>query len=583
MSDNVPRWYQEEAINSVVFGWEEYDKVLLHSATGSGKNFMAAHIIAYMQPKRCLFLGDQNELVFQPAEAINRFGGIIPAIEKAKDRASLNARVIVASVQTLSRQSRLENYPPDFFDCILVDECHRQVKQKQKIIDYFSKAKVCGLTATPYRSNLKDLSKWYEKVVFSMPMLDYTGKGIDLIGQGFAPRMRTLTLPVEIDLGGVETKRGFDGSDYDASSLSTTIAPYYEEVIRQVLEHAPNRHYIVFLPLIESSKSFAAIARAAGISAVHIDGKSEDREEILERFRRGQYQMLCNANVVETGVDIPLADCYINLRPTRSMVRYFQGVGRVLRVLPGVIDDLPGKHQAEERKARIAASAKPDALILDFLWQHDEFLTMRPGCLVGATPEDARAIFERTKGERTPEDLQRIAMLVLADREAAVVKRLEKVAAQKNKKLIDPLLFGRLIQSRTIQDYRPSAQWESDPPSEKQKSALHRFGIDPAKVESKGIAGVLMDACVFRFRYKLAVPSQLIQLHEAGVTFNGSVLSMRDAKNMIARAKVTRTRIFDSIEDCCTCSHPNSSPPCRYCESGKGDPDKEEDEDLIPF
>lgn len=531
----IPRWYQQAAIDSVLFAWEEFRKVLLHSSTGSGKNFMAAKLIEAVYPARCLFAGDQDELVSQPLDAINRFAGIIAAVEKAKNHAPLTAKVIVGSVQTLARKKRLERFPEDFFDFIIVDEAHRMVDQKERIFSYFHKAKVCGLSATPFRSNLRDLSKWYDEVAFSMPMLN-------LIDDGFAPPLKVLTIPVEIDLAGVETKKGFEGKDYDAESLSTTIAPYYEKIVALLREHAENRHTIVFLPLIKSSEAFAAIARAAGIQAIHVDGNSPDRDEILEGFRRGRYQMLCNANVVETGVDIPIADCFVNLRPTRSAVRYQQGVGRILRVLPGVIDDIPGKHQAAERRERIAASAKPDALIIDFLWQHDELGVMRPGHLVAANEDDARAMFEKVKQQRTPEDLQRIAKLVQEEREALVVKRLEEVATRTSSRTIEPAAFGYLIGSDSLMKYEPVARWEMEKPSTAQLEKLAKWGIDVSKVTGKGMASKLMDALIHRFKFRLATMNQLRALAKLNVQFDPRRLSLKEASRLISETKISAMR-----------------------------------------
>lgn len=535
MSEVISRWYQAEAVQSVLFAWQEYHRVLLHSGTGSGKNFMGAKLIQAVQPGRCLFLGDQNELVIQPASAIDRFAGIIPAIEQGKKRASLRAKVVVASVQTMARTKRLENYPPDFFDYILADECHRMVDQKQRVFDYFSKAKVCGLTATPFRSTVKDLAKWYEEVAFSMPTMS-------LIDGGFAPPLRILNMPVEIDLAGVATRHGIEGNDYDAESLSTTIAPYYEKIVELLKEHASNRHIIVFLPLIKSSEAFAAIARRAGIQAVHIDGKSADRDQILESFRLGRFQMLCNANVVETGVDVPIADCFVNLRPTKSAVKYNQSIGRVLRVLPGVIDHLPGRNQAAERRDAIAASAKPDAILIDLLWQHDELGVMRPGHIIATNEADARAIYEKSKTLKTPEDLQRIAKLVQEEREALVVKRLEEFATRNSSRKMEPAALGFLIGSRSIMNYEPVARWEMEPPSKPQLESLSRWGIDTELVKSKGQASGLISAAIHRFKNNLATVNQLRALSSLGVKFDPARLTVKDASDMIARTKLEAAR-----------------------------------------
>lgn len=528
----IPRYYQALAVDSVLFAWCEYQRVLLQSPTGSGKNFMAARIIKEVYPSRCLFAGDQDELCFQPASAIERFAGIIPSIEKAKDRASLRAKVIVGSVQTISRRNRLENFPPDFFDYIIMDEAHRGVLAKQRIMEYFAKAKVCGLTATPFRAEMKNLSKWYEEVAFKMPM-------DNLIEEGFAPPYSVLRMPVEIDLGNVLKSRlaGDDGKeDYDAESLSTTIAPYYERIIQLLLEQCSKRRMIVFLPLIKSSQAFAAMARKAGLSAIHVDGKSDDRNEIIERFKRGQYQMLTNANLVTTGVDIPIADCFVNLTPMRSPSRYIQMFGRVMRVLPGVIDDLPHKFHAEERKARIAASAKKNSCIVDFLWQHDKLNVYRPENMIAKDEQEAAEIFEIVKKSKDPVDILAIQKMVQAEREAQLAKKLEEIAAKTSGRKIEPQTLGFLIGSKSLMSYEPVARWELQSASAKQIAMLEGYGIDVRHVNNMGLAKKLLDICMHRARFRMASVNQLQALANMKVKFNPQRITMRDATKLLTEA-----------------------------------------------
>jgi superfamily II DNA or RNA helicase len=383
------RYYQQDAKDCVQCALEEFDRVLLNLPTGSGKTVVAAHLIKSFVPARCIFLADQDELCTQPLNVIDREAHIIAALEKAKNRASLQSRVVVASSQTLARKKRLHRFPPKFFKYGIVDECHRGAERDREITEYLCQ-KVIGITATPFKADLQDLSAYYEETAYSLPMLD-------LIGDGFAPPLKVMTLPVEIDLSRVSKKTSFGETDYDLESVSTTIAPYYLRVAELLREHATTRRIIVFLPLIKSSEAFAAIARQCGISAVHVSGADEDRNEKILAFSEGRVQMICNSDLLSTGVDIPIADCMVNLSPCRSAVKYQQRVGRICRVLPGVIDDIPGQDQATERKARIAASAKPDALIVDFLWQHDKLGVMRASNLIARTKRKRLAWLRRSR------------------------------------------------------------------------------------------------------------------------------------------------------------------------------------------
>lgn len=457
-----------------------------------------------------LDLADQDELVAQPLKAIDDWANVLAAVEKAQKRAPLGAKVVVGSSQTLSRPNRLQRFPEDYFDYIIIDEAHRGAERDRKICEYFHRAKTLGLTATPFNSAMRDLSKFYEHVAFDLPMLD-------LIDQGWAPPISVMTLPVEIDLGGVEKE---PTGEYALEGLSTTIAPWYDRIAELLKENAADRHTIVFLPLIQSSKAFAEICRRHGLRAIHVDANSEDRAGILERFRDGAYQILCNVQVVETGVDVPIADCFVNLRPIKSAAKYQQGLGRAMRPLPGVVDDLLN---AEDRKAAILASAKPNTLIIDFLWQHDKLGVMHPGHLFAKSDEEANAILERTKKVRTPEELQAIAKAVLAEREQKLVKRLEELAVLDPTKMIDARLFAHLCAYQFIVRYEPLSHWEMEPASERQLHTLASWGIHPDTVDSKGLARKLIDACMFRIKYKMAGPHHVRELHALQIPFQHNI------------------------------------------------------------
>lgn len=505
----IDRYYQHDAREAVTWSWEGYKSNVLRLATGSGKTHIAARIIGDLDT-RCLFLADQNELCTQPLRAIRRATGIVAAVEKGRERASLQARVVVGSAQTLQRPARRERYPPDHFTHIIIDEAHRGADRDAEICAHFATAQTCGMTATPFRSGLRDLSKWYETVAYSKPMLD-------LIAEGFAPPMEVLTLPVEIDLAAVRTAMTPEGRDYKAEDIETTILPYYEAVADLIVEHAKGRFGIAYLPLIRSSQAFAAVLRHKGLTARHVDGGSADREEILEGFARGHFNWLCNAGVVSIGVDLPRADCFLNLAPMRSPALYQQRMGRIMRPWPGCIDDLPELGQATERKAHIATSPKPNALLFDLLWQNDELGVMRPGALVCETEEDARLVFERTKREMSPQDLIELHRRVLEEKELQLVQQLEAAAYRADSRRgVTFEQAAALFGSKKLLRYEPVARWEMDPPTEPQLALLVKRGIARDAVATKGHAKALLDVIFWRMGQNLATVKQVRYLKRNG-------------------------------------------------------------------
>lgn len=517
------RAYQQNAVNGCLYAWDFYNRVLINSPVGSGKTVIASEIIRMSLPKRCLFIGDALELVEQPRAAIDKWAGVIAAVHQGSKKPSLRAQVVVASLQTISKKKNLEYYPEDFFDVIIGDEAHRNVAMRQKVYDYFHKAKIVGFSGTPFRSDMRDLSKFYEEVAYEKLLMDLTA-------EGYAPPTKVLTLPVEIDLSAVHCKRIAGEQDYDAQELSTTIAPYYEEICRLLKESATGRRMIVFLPLIESSKAFAEIARNNGITAIHVDGKSEDRSLIVEGFRQGRYEMICNAGVLSTGVDIPIADCFVNLCPTRSLSQYQQRYGRICRVLPGVID---GIEDAEQRRAAIAASGKPDALVIDFLFQHAKLTARGAESLIALSEEEAKDIAEALKKERTPQELIAIQKAVQKNREEKLVQEIERASLRASGGVeLDE--FATLTGIRVLLNYEPYSRSEIRKPTDAQLAMIERNGIDPKSVRSAGAAGIIIRDIMHRYKYKLATPKQLRAMKKRGIPYDPKTVTMKQASHLLA-------------------------------------------------
>lgn len=513
MSNLTLRYYQKECIDALESAWFESPRCLVCAPTGSGKTVTSSVVIENGLPGRSLFIADQDELCKQPLRVFQRASGIFAALEKSGNKASLDANVVVASSQSLARKARRERFRKDHFSRIIVDEAHRRTCADIEICDYFETAFVAGMTATPLRQGVSDLSKWYPEVAYRMTAIDF-------VEQGFMPPEEILTLPIEINLKEAKTAMTPDGREYKAEDAADAIEPYFDQIAELFKKHAPDRFGIAYLPLIESSKKFAECLRRHGISARHVDGQMDDRDLILDTFSRNRkgaptFQWLCNAGVVSTGVDIPVADAFACLRPTNSAAWYQQARGRTWRVLPGVIDDLPGKDQAAERKARIAASGKPNTLIFDFLWQDGKLGVQRPGDMYAENEEDARAIFEASK-KRTGDPIKalEIAKAVQKERESQLVSALNRAAIKCNGSMIQAQQIGGLLKIPEIAAYMPMHRWEHDKPSESQLSALAAMGIETASLETKGIATRIMNELSWRRQCGLATLKQVRTISE---------------------------------------------------------------------
>lgn len=513
----TPRDYQQENHDAILAAWgekpwykageETYRSVVSNMPTSAGKTIVAGMVCLSVHERgRCLYLADTDELCDQPLKKFAKLG-IHASLEKAESRASRNSTIVIGSAQTLARRKRLERFSPDHFQYIFVDEAHRGSDRNKAITDYFPDAKVCGQTATAFRAKLKDLSKYYEHVAFELGVFD-------LVDEGYIPPLKVLTLPVKVDITQVKQSAGFDGQDFDKDELSTTIRPYYEAIIHLIREHAANRQIVCYLPLIRSSQDFVAIARALGINARHIDGQSPDRKQLLERFERRDFQLLSNSSLLTTGWDCPPCDCLLNLAPTRSPGLFRQKVGRVLRPLPGVID---GITNATERKARIASSAKPDALILDLLWQSARFGLAGPADLIAANDEQKEALQLKLRGLTGAFNLQGVSAEVQAEKEKALKEALERAAKWRSAGAVDAKMFAVAMHDNALLEYEPVTEWQATEMSTKQAAFLLRNGIDPASVKDKGHASALTNKIFGRRMLGLAAFRTVQALEAHGI------------------------------------------------------------------
>jgi superfamily II DNA or RNA helicase len=484
------RPYQAEASAAITKAWTDKRSCIAVVATGGGKTLIAAGTAKRIQEKgRILFLANRNELCTQPLGAFAEQLGYVPALEKADSSAPLDARVVVASVQTLSRQKRLERFPRDHFQFIFADECHMSLADSWKrIFNHFDSAKLCGITATPFRSDAKRLTDIYECEAYRKDLFDLVDEGY-LVDPDHVDRLSTA-----ISLAQVRVKQSVEGKDYDLNDAADAIAPYFDSMARELKEKHASRHILAFLPLVASSQKFVRACQAAGINAIHVDGEDPERDQKLQAFKDGRIQLLSNSNLLHTGIDMPVCDCTLNLRPTKSKVLYAQIIGRSTRTVPGLIDHLD---TVEARKSAIAGSSKPKAYIIDPLWLSEDHDLVTPAFMIAP---DEEAAVEMNKVAGPSYSLRAVARKIQLEREEKIRRRLEATARFREGK-VSAQFFAASIHDSTLVNYEPIFRWEEQPVTNFSKLLLTKAGIDPDSVPSEGLARKVMLA-VGKRRYQ---------------------------------------------------------------------------------
>ena len=503
------RPYQQAARDAIHTEWENgHTHTLLVLPTGTGKTIVFASVAAdqVRAGDRVLILAHRGELLEQAADKLQRSTGLVSAVEKAESTC-LDSwfRVVVGSVQTLQRTARLERFPQDYFGTIIIDEAHHAITDGyRRILDYFSGAKVLGVTATPDRGDMRNLGEVFDSLAFEYKLTD-------AIKEGYLCKIMAQTIPLQLDITSVT----MSGGDYAVGDLGTALDPYLEQIAAEMAQRCKGRKTVVFLPLIKTSQKFRDLLNTYGFRAAEVNGQSDDRRQVLADFDAGKYNVLCNSMLLTEGWDCPSVDCVVVLRPTKVRSLYSQMVGRGTRLSPG----------------------KTDLLLLDFLWMTDKHELCRPADLVCEDRTVARQMTEHLAETGCPEDIEEAAAQasedVVAQREEALAKQLEE-QRRKKAKLVDPLQYEMSIQAEDLAGYVPAFGWEAGPPSEQQTAALEKLGILPDAVESAGKAALLLDRLNKRRDEGLTTPKQIRCLEKYGFQHVGT-WSFEAARHMIDR------------------------------------------------
>jgi superfamily II DNA or RNA helicase len=337
----TPRPYQAEAIKALISAWNgERNRLAVVLPTGAGKTVVFANLISELLPQlnghRALVIAHREELIEQAAAKIRAVRpDLRVGVVKAERDEHQDVDVIVASIQTLAVERR-RNAIRDI-GVVIVDECHHAAARSyMTVLEHFGAWRglpVAGFTATMHRED-GGLADVWEEVVFTLDILE-------MIEDGYLCDVRGKRVIVEgLDLDSVKSRAGDLqdgqlGQALDDSGAAEVVAEAYRL-------HAGDRPGVAFTPTVETAQSMAEAFTAAGISAAAVWGAMprDDRVATLERYRRGDLQVLTNCMVLTEGFDAPWTSCAVIARPTKSASLYCQMAGRALRLWEGKKDAL---------------------------------------------------------------------------------------------------------------------------------------------------------------------------------------------------------------------------------------------------
>ena len=323
--------YQEDMKGRIEGELRLHRSVMAQMPTGTGKTYLLTAVIDSFvngnPMEKVWIVAHRRELVSQIDETVRKFHSY-----SASNTSSLLSSVKAMSIQWLMRHyDEIEEEP----GMIVIDEAHHALaKTYKEMWERFPNAKFLGLTATPCRLNGKGFTDLFDVLVQSWSVPEFISKG----------RLATYDF-VSIKSDGVTQrlidslqKRGADG-DYQNKEMDMLLnkKPSIERLYRSLEEFGKDRKGIVYAINISHAQKITKLYQEHGVKAIAIDSKTPatERQQDIEVFKKGDIQVLVNVDIFSEGFDCPDVEFVQLARPTLSLAKYLQMVGRGLRVAKG--------------------------------------------------------------------------------------------------------------------------------------------------------------------------------------------------------------------------------------------------------
>lgn len=333
------REYQQRLVDGIRASLQSgHRRIMAYLPTGGGKTRVATAVtqMTLSKPRgRVVVLANRKQLVHQFASAL-RTAGLDVGILQGENTHGLHHHVIVASIDTIHARDCIF----DDVALFIIDEAHAcagSTKYRSLLFRY-NRVPCIGLSATPFARGLgKSYHELGDAPLFEDLVVGATVQS--LVDDGYLTDIDIYT-PSSPDMKGAKTSRTAEGEqDYRQADIEQ--AADKPELIGDIITHwlklARGLKTICFASSIAHSMHVVEQFRAAGVTAEHLDCYMDDgtRHDILDRFERGDFTVLSNVSLLSEGFDVPDTACMVLARPTKSLTRFLQMVGRILRPAPG--------------------------------------------------------------------------------------------------------------------------------------------------------------------------------------------------------------------------------------------------------
>lgn len=299
---------------------------LLHHATGTGKT-----VTAIMDAKRCggrvLFLAHTKELVLQSYDRFKKLWPDVTIGRYFEQEKITNTHIVCGSIQSVALN--LEDFSSKDFSYLIIDEAHHAASEiYQKVLAYFCPQFTLGLTATPERTDEKEILEIFKNTAHRLDIQT-------AVEIGELSPVRCIRIHTNIDL----TKVRFNATKYNITDLENKIFLPERNILiaNTLLRYVPKKRTVIFCASVKHAENISYILRQKGINAVAVSGKMKplERKEFQRKFINREITVLCACDLLNEGWDCPEIEVLFMARPTLSKTLYLQQLGRGMRLSPG--------------------------------------------------------------------------------------------------------------------------------------------------------------------------------------------------------------------------------------------------------
>lgn len=338
--DITLRDYQQLAKEKIFSKWNCVDNILYQMPTGTGKTRLFTSIIRDINVwglrhninYRILIIAHRSELIEQSSRSLDKYHikhGVLAGT--MKDKRDLTQAIQVASIQTIIHPSNRCLIEGLQFDFIIIDEAHHAVANSyQKLWKFCPNSKKLGVTATPWRMNNSGFAQLFDAYIPSMSIKEF-------IQKGWLAAYQYYSIPSDSEIiKSIESIRDFDiEGDYKSSVLTQVFdtSKIRAQLYNSYAKNALGKKGIIYSISREHSEHICSQYRSHNIAIENIDSETpaNTRENIIKAFKNGEIDIIVNVDIFSEGFDCPDIEFIQLARPTKSLVKYIQQVGRGLR------------------------------------------------------------------------------------------------------------------------------------------------------------------------------------------------------------------------------------------------------------